>query len=140
MSNSVSVSSILLIESDPDCSYWQAALLRMWGYRVRPACCARQAFALALAWPPAIVVVEPFLKRGQDGWQVVRRVREMQAIAPRCIAVTTRSRDADYTRSREVGIERHLLKPACPAELRSALAGASSEVSTTGKLVRPVPV
>lgn len=83
----------------------------------------------------AVAVVEPYLQRGQDGWEVVRRIRAMRATPPRCIAVTTQSRDADYRRSREVGIERHLLKPTDPAELRSALAGVYGEVISPMRLV-----
>ena len=126
MSDPTSATAVLLIESDPDCSTWLALLIRMWGYRVCTARCADEALSSARARPPAIVIVEPFLSWGEDGWEVVRQIRAGQAITPRCIAVTTRSRPADYRRSREVGIEAHLLKPTEPAELRGAIAGAYS--------------
>lgn len=109
--------------------------MRMWGYHVRTACCDKQALTSALACPPDIVVVEPYLNRGRDGWEVVRRIRAMQATPPCCIAVTTQSREADYSRSRQVGIECHLLKPTDPAELRSAMAGGCHEVISPMRLV-----
>ena len=114
-------------------------LMRMWGYRVRTARCAAEARDSALRRPPAIVVVEPYLSWGEDGWEVVRAIRAAQVIPPRCLAVTTQSRPADYRRSREVCIEAHLLKPTEPGELRRALAGAYSEVRTAYDLYPVLP-
>jgi CheY-like chemotaxis protein len=59
-----------------------------------------------------------------DGYELASRIRdEFGGNSPRLIAVTGYGLDQDKARSREVGIETHLVKPVVPKDLIAAVAG-----------------
>jgi CheY-like chemotaxis protein len=70
---------------------------------------------------PDVVVMELWLS-GLDGWEVARQLRA-GGCAARLVAVTTCGRPEDRERSRAAGFDVHLLKPADPADLLTALSG-----------------
>src|SRR4051812_17477462 len=83
----------------------------------------RSSMAFSAFHPQAVVldIGLPWL----DGWQVARRIREQEGgSAVLLIALTGHGREEDRQRSREAGIDLHLVKPADPQELERLLAGA----------------
>jgi CheY-like chemotaxis protein len=57
-----------------------------------------------------------------DGYELARRVRALPGgIAVTLIAVSGWGQAADLARSREAGIDEHLLKPVDPTRLREVL-------------------
>ena len=98
-----------------------ALLLRLFGHHVTVARTGNEALAAAAVAPPDVLIVEPRLP-GLDGWEVARRLRAGDH-RPVCIAVSSLGRPEDRRLSDAAGIVLHLLKPAEPDTLVTALAG-----------------
>jgi len=111
---------VLIVEPDADGAQTLASLIRFYGHDVAVAPNGPVALTTAAQSPPDVVIIEPRLT-GQDGWEVVRRLRLIEP-RPICIAVTTFGRREDRLRSEAAGISSHLLKPADPETLLAILA------------------
>jgi CheY-like chemotaxis protein len=95
--------------------------LERWGYQPVVAYDGPSAVAVALAQPPAAVLLGIDLP-GLDGCEVARRLRGLPRTAGALlIALTECGRGEDVRRCHEVGIDLHLLKPCEPEELRRVL-------------------
>jgi two-component system CheB/CheR fusion protein len=78
---------------------------------------------MAATFRPDVVLLDIGLP-GLDGYQVAQRLREDPALKDvTLIAASGYGQEADRRRSREVGFDRHLVKPVDPRELREILAG-----------------
>jgi CheY-like chemotaxis protein len=98
-------------------------LLKRWGYQTAVAYDGPSALAVALARPPAVVLLD-LDRPGMDGYEVARRLRGQPRMAEALlIALTGYGEEEDVSRCREAGIDLHLLKPCDPEELRRALDG-----------------
>ena len=98
-------------------------LLKKWGYQTAVAYDGPSALAVALARPPAVVLLD-LDRPGMDGYEVARRLRGQPRMAEALlIALTGYGEEEDVSRCREAGIDLHLLKPCEPEELRRVLDG-----------------
>jgi len=112
---------VLVVEDKPDAARSLATLLRHWGHDVRVAFDGPAALQEAGADEPDVVLLDIGLP-GMDGYEVARRLREtLHEKGTLFIVISGYGTEADIRRSREEGIELHLVKPADPAELRAAL-------------------
>ena len=82
------------------------------------------ALRVAASYQPDVIVLDIGMP-GMDGYEVARRLRAMPRHAStRLIALTGWGQDEDITRSREAGIDHHLVKPPDLDVLRDLIASA----------------
>jgi CheY-like chemotaxis protein len=125
--------SVLIVDDHADGADTLAALLQAVGHTVVTARNGPAALATAARWPPDVVVIEPGLP-GQDGYAIVKQIRNALRRRPLLIALTGLSNLED--RSRAEGFDHHFVKPADPAALLSALAVHAAR-QASGPLSRP---
>jgi CheY-like chemotaxis protein len=114
-------SSVLVVDDNPDITETMTLLLQAWGYRTLSATDGEAGLALVEAHRPDVVLMDLGMPR-MDGYQLARRIRALPGgNAMTLIAVSGWGQAADLARSREAGIDQHLLKPVDPARLREML-------------------
>jgi CheY-like chemotaxis protein len=114
-------SSVLVVDDNPDITETMTLLLQAWGYRTLSANDGETGLALVEAHRPDAVLMDLGMPR-MDGYQLARRIRALPGgKAMTLIAVSGWGQAADLARSREAGIDQHLLKPVDPARLREML-------------------
>jgi two-component system CheB/CheR fusion protein len=110
-----------VVDDSVDTVESMARLLKLHGHEVQTAYDASEAIATALSWRPEVVLLDLGLP-DMDGYQVAATIRQeasCQGIV--LIAVTGYGLPEDHQRSREAGIDLHLVKPVDPAELLALL-------------------
>ena len=102
---------MLIVDDNRDSAISLSKLLTLSGYRVEIANDGPEAVTIAQQRRPEIVLLDIGLP-GMDGFQVARLIR---ATDPdrlvRLVAVSGYGREHDRARSRESGIDHHLVKP-----------------------------
>jgi CheY-like chemotaxis protein len=118
---------ILVVEDDLDSAESLALLLRMFGHEVRIATDGSAALREARANPPDVALLDIGLP-GMDGYGLAQRLTELGAQGekttrrrPLLVAVTGFGQEEDRRRSREAGIDLHMIKPVDPDQLRRLL-------------------
>ena len=102
---------VLLVDDNEDARELLAGLLELQGYAVEAAGDAGGALAIAARLQPEVVVLDLGLPE-VDGWELARRLRQVDGLAQvRIVALTGYGTELDRARSREAGIDVHLLKP-----------------------------
>jgi CheY-like chemotaxis protein len=110
--------SVLVVDDFEDAAWSLVDMLVLYGCAARAVCCADEALQETL---PDVVILELGLP-GLDGWELVRRMRSRPCDKqPLYIAVTTCGLERDRHKSKEAGIDLHLVKPVEPAVLVGAL-------------------
>jgi signal transduction histidine kinase/ActR/RegA family two-component response regulator len=113
--------SVLVVDDNSDIIETMTLLLQDWGYRTLSATDGEAGLALAEAQRPDIVLMDIGMPR-MDGYEMARRIRALPGgKAMTLIAVSGWGQAGDLARSREAGIDEHLLKPVDPARLREVL-------------------
>ena len=113
---------VIIVEDNPEAADSLRLLLGLRGYEARVAYTGPEGVRLAQEWPPDVVLCDIGLP-GLDGYGVATVLRQHPVTAQaRLIAVTAYGFDAARRRSREVGFERHLVKPVDPGVLLELLA------------------
>jgi CheY-like chemotaxis protein len=109
---------VLLVEDHPDVAASTALLLRHFGHEVAVALNGQAALEEARAQQPDVVILDVRLP-GMDGCEVARRLIDLYPKKrPLLIAVSGYGGDGQARRCAAAGIERLLLKPVDPDELR----------------------
>jgi CheY-like chemotaxis protein len=102
---------VLLVDDNEDARELLGGLLEMQGYQIEVSGDAPEALEIAARWQPQIIVLDLGLP-GIDGWELARQLRQLDGLAQvRIIALTGYGSERDRDRSREAGIDTHLLKP-----------------------------
>ena len=112
---------VLVVDDDADTLDSLSRLLSRCGHETRTARDGPEALAVAAGFRPDVAVLDLGLP-GMDGYEVARRLRqdaELKRVP--LIAMTGYSREEDRSRSREVGIDQHLVKPVEPEKLHQLL-------------------
>ena len=113
---------VLVVDDNKDAAESMSMLLELWGHEVVCAYDGRTALETAANYHPQAVFLDIGLP-GMDGYEVAARLRDLpEAAGAVLIAVTGYGQDADRRRSREAGIDHHLVKPVSPEMLHSLLA------------------
>jgi CheY-like chemotaxis protein len=111
---------ILVVDDCPDYATTLQWLLRAWGYEAHVATDGLTALALADSFQPDVVVLDIGLP-GIDGYEVAKRLRELDSQKPFIIAHSGYCSDTDVRRSLEAGCIAHLSKPVDPEDIRRLL-------------------
>jgi CheY-like chemotaxis protein len=107
---------VLVVEDNPDSRLSLLILLEMRGYDVEEAGDGLRGVRKALAWQPAVAVVDIGLPVF-DGYAVARQLKAALGGSIRLIALTAYGRPEDRQRAFAAGFDVHLTKPADPDEL-----------------------
>ena len=121
----------LVVEDNVDAAQMLDLALRLEGHDVRLAFDGRDAIEAAAAFHPDAVVLDIGLPR-LNGYDAARAIRQLPGLADvRIVALTGYGQATDHERSREAGIDEHLVKPVDLDALLRALA-AERRQSTNG--------
>jgi PAS domain S-box-containing protein len=113
---------VLVADDNRDAAESLAALLRMVGHEVRVAYDGVEAVGVASEYRPDAVVLDIGMPK-MNGFDVAKKLRaEAMGNEITIIAVSGWGQDADKHRSRESGIDHHLVKPLEPSSLLRLLA------------------
>jgi PAS domain S-box-containing protein len=120
--------SILVVDDNQDAAKMSAILLRSWGHDVRVAHDGLEALERATRFLPQVVLLDIGLPN-MDGYEVARNLRQDPRLQNLTIAaITGYGQDEDRTRSRDAGIDHHLVKPVEVSDLKSLLADIQTAV------------
>ena len=117
---------VLIVHDCPDERETLRILLAMSGCVVEAAAGGAAAVAAALAFRPAVVLMDLAMP-GMDGYETARRLRlhpDLSRVA--FVALTGHGRPSDHRRLREEGFAGHVVKPADFREIRAALNAAAA--------------
>jgi signal transduction histidine kinase/ActR/RegA family two-component response regulator len=114
--------SVLLVEDNRDSAEMLAELLALAGAEVQLAHDGESALLLAAQLEPQVILLDIGLP-GISGYEVARQVRSSSwGQQARIVALTGWGSANDRIRSKEAGIDRHLVKPVQPSALMALLA------------------
>ncbi len=112
---------VLVVDDNADSADSLAMLLQLMGHESTIARDGEEAVALAASYLPDVILMDIGLP-GVDGYEASRRIR---AQAPErdvlLVALTGWGQAADRERSRQAGLDQHLVKPIDPEHLESLL-------------------
>jgi CheY-like chemotaxis protein len=112
---------VLVVDDNTDAAESMALLLQMEGHTVRTAADGEEAIEQARAFQPDIIFMDLGMPR-LDGVEAARRIRQLpEGGRVRIIALTGWGQEADRQRTREAGMDHHLVKPVRLEALQSVL-------------------
>jgi CheY-like chemotaxis protein len=121
---------VLVVEDDPAVADSMVVSLEFQGHEVRSAGSGETALDLLKTFRPEVVLLDIGLP-GEDGYCVARRIRELPEGRGVPLLALSGYGDAEaITRSREAGIDQHLVKPVHPDKLRVLLDRVKKERQT----------
>jgi signal transduction histidine kinase len=112
---------VLVCDDNEDAAESLATLLELQGHEVCVCHDGPAALSAAPVFAPDAVVLDIGLPNGMDGYEVARRLRSEGLVSAFLVALTGYGQEDDRRRSREAGFDRHLTKPADPAEVAKLL-------------------
>ncbi|PFG32450.1 response regulator transcription factor [Sanguibacter antarcticus] len=117
--NSTGVSTVVVIEDDPDIRELIRSVLSRGGIVVHTAENGLDGVALVTSIHPDLVTLDIGLP-DIDGYEVARRLRLAPGTADiQILMLSARTHELDPVRGRDAGAELHLSKPFRPRELRA---------------------
>jgi signal transduction histidine kinase len=119
--DSLRTKRILVVDDNRDAAEMLAVMLTAWGQDVHVAYDALGALAAAETFGPAVVLLDIGLPQ-LDGYELARRIRRTSwGQTATLVAITGWGQSSDLERSRQAGIDHHLVKPVAPNLLRELL-------------------
>ena len=113
---------VLVVDDNTDAANSLALLLEMEDCEVRTAADGEEALEQVLTFKPEIIFMDLAMPR-LDGVTATRRIRALpQCQRVRIVALTGWGQATDRLRTRDAGMDRHLIKPVSLDDLRSVLA------------------
>ncbi|MDQ2856106.1 MAG: ATP-binding protein [Acidobacteriota bacterium] len=116
---------ILVTDDEPDALEVLALVFKQYGAEVSVASSAPEALAI-FRTGPIDVLVSDIQMPGEDGYELLRKVRTLETERGTCVialAVTANAKAADRERSLSAGYQAHIAKPIDPTELVQMVAG-----------------
>ncbi|HEX5059539.1 MAG TPA: MEDS domain-containing protein [Kofleriaceae bacterium] len=112
---------VLVVDDNEDAAFLFAEALRKLGHKVDVANDGPSALAVARQNPPEIAFLDIGLPV-MDGYELGRRLREIEGAPPKLVAVTGYGHSSDRERSLDAGFALHLVKPVDLTAIQDALA------------------
>jgi PAS domain S-box-containing protein len=122
---------VLVVDDEPDARELLRIVLEECGAEVRDAGSVRQALELVRQWSPNVIVSDIGMP-GEDGYDLIRQVREWESASGTripAVALTAYARVEDRMRALRAGYQVHLSKPIEPMEFVLVVAGAIQPMS-----------
>jgi CheY-like chemotaxis protein len=119
---------VLVVDDIEDNRESLGMLVQSWGHEVRLAHDGLSALEVFVSFRPHVVLLDIGLP-GMDGWQVAEQIRSHHGGVTLLVAVTGYGQEGDRVRSREAGIDIHLVKPVRPAKVQRLLAEAQEHIN-----------
>lgn len=117
---------ILVVDDSADTAETMGTLLEMAGHTIQIAHSGPATLEMAASFRPDVILLDIGLP-GLDGFQVAQRLREDPAMKDvTLIAASGYGQEEDLRRSREAGIDRHLVKPIDLRELQDLLSAVAN--------------
>jgi two-component system CheB/CheR fusion protein len=111
----------MVVDDNRDAAESMSMLFELWGHEVICAYDGREALAAAARYRPDAVFLDIGLP-GMDGYELAERLRQQpESAGTVLVAITGYGQDEDRRRSREAGIDHHLVKPVAPETLQKLL-------------------
>ena len=140
---------VLIVDDDADTSDTMAILLGHWGFEAIVASNGSEALQATEAHGPDLILLDIGMP-GMDGLELAKRLRAqvpLRSKAPFLIAVSGYGDAQTRQRSREAGIDLHLVKPVDPTDLEKLLRrfqyvvmpGAERKLARSHRRLRLVP-
>jgi len=108
---------VLLVDDDDDLRELLQGLFRAHGYAVQSASNGITALEIAASFRPEVTVLDIRLP-DMDGYELARKLRQVEGLERiRLVALTGYDGEHASERSREAGIDEHLVKPITMASL-----------------------
>lgn len=111
---------VLIVDDWQDSTTTLHWLLLDWGHEASVAADGATALKMVESFRPDVVILDIALPV-MSGYEVAKRVRQLDPHKPLIIAHSGYCTDADVRRSLEVGCNHHLAKPASPEDLQRLL-------------------
>jgi two-component system CheB/CheR fusion protein len=113
---------VLVVDDNVDAADMLALLVSSWGHRSAVAYDGPAGLEAVAAFRPDAVLMDIGLP-GMDGWELASRLRRLPGREDLLlVAITSYGDDRARGRSREAGIDQHLVKPVDPDTLLPLLA------------------
>lgn len=122
---------VLVIDDEADARELLTMTLTQGGAEVRTAATVAAALEILDQWKPHVLVSDIGMP-GEDGYDLIRRVRAMESERGGTIpalALTGYATAEDAARAHAAGYQTHLSKPVSPSDLVAAVASLASEAS-----------
>jgi PAS domain S-box-containing protein len=117
---------LMVIDDNKDAAESMSMLFELWGHEVICVYDGRAALETAAKYRPDAVFLDIGLP-GMDGYEIAERFRELpESQRTVLVAITGYGQEEDRRRSREAGIDHHLVKPVSPETLHKLLDSLSS--------------
>jgi PAS domain S-box-containing protein len=114
---------VLVVDDNVDSAATLEMLLKSLGHEALAVNDGHAALRMAVEFRPDVVLLDIGMP-GLDGYEVARRLRALKRDGPlRIIAITGWGQEDDRARSRQAGVDVHLVKPVDPSILTDVLAG-----------------
>ncbi len=112
---------ILVVDDNVDAAQTLQDMLRLQGHDVRMCTSGREAITQVARDPPDLIFMDLGMPE-MDGLTAARRIRALpEGSHVRIVALTGWGQERDRQRTREAGMDAHLVKPVNPVELASVL-------------------
>ncbi|HEY0961411.1 MAG TPA: PAS domain S-box protein [Pseudomonadales bacterium] len=113
---------ILVVDDNQDAAVLLGASLRKLGHRVDTAFSGKEALEIFARSRPDLVLLDIGMPH-MNGYELARHIRKHPyGVGTHLVAVTGWGKDEDKYRSKEAGIDVHLVKPVKPGQLEDILA------------------
>lgn len=128
---------ILVIDDNPEMADSEVALLQAIGHDARAVYNSPEAVLVAAAFAPQLILLDLDMP-GDDGFEVLRRLRHAQHLHPARIVAVTGHGEPDYlARTARAGFDEHLVKPLTSARLQKLLDAVGEGVSPAPAVSQP---
>jgi CheY-like chemotaxis protein len=102
-------SRLLVIDDDQELREALVIELRESGYDVRGVATGEEGLAVAAEWRPTLVLCDIGLP-GMNGYQIARRLRDLDLQPLQLVALTGRGTEEDEEQARDAGFDLHVVK------------------------------
>ncbi|HKP13324.1 MAG TPA: ATP-binding protein, partial [Blastocatellia bacterium] len=115
---------VLVVDDEPDTREMLRVMIGKFGAQVKACASSREALSVFNEWPPDVIVSDIEMP-DEDGYQLMRRIREFAPTrggTTPAVALTAYARAEDRRRAMSAGYQMHVAKPADPLELALVIA------------------